>query len=425
MPGPAIRFCLLLFGGLTWCWSVSAQSLDYPYINPRYDFIHYDSNRIILPGNSDSWEGFLDGFSKLVREGNEQISIVHIGGSHLQADIYSDRMRRRFQTFQPGNNAGRGLVFPYTVAKTNNPSNYRVKYRGRWTSCKNTEKKRSCPLGLTGISVTTKDSTATISIDFPEENRVPYDFNRLKIFYLDDSLSYDCGTQVETGISEWMQSTPGILEITLDHHIDRLQLNLKKTNASQERFTLFGISLETDDPGLVYHSIGVNGAKIPSYLRCTLLPEHLSSLSPDLVIISLGTNDAYTRYFNSQSYKQNYTALIQTIHSTVPEASIMLTVPNDSYLYRRYINQNTAKARDVIMELAEQYNCGVWDFYTIMGGLNSIIVWQRFGLAKRDRIHFTRKGYLLKGDLFFNAFLKSYDQYIDKINRAQNSKRTE
>ena len=420
----AIRFCLLL-GGLTYGLSAMTQSSDYPYANPQYDFIHYDSNRIVFPGDSDSWENFLTGFSKLIREGDRQLSIVHIGGSHIQADIYSDRVRRRFQTFQPGNNAGRGLVFPYSVARTNNPSNYRVKYRGRWTSCKNTGKNRSCPLGLTGISVTTRDSTATISIDFPEENRLSYDFNRLKVFYLGDSLSYDCGIQVETGISERRQSDSGILTLTLDQHVDRLQLNLKRTNASQVRFTLFGISLETDDPGLVYHSIGVNGAKIPSYLRCTLLSEHLSVLSPDLVIISLGTNDAYTRYFNSQTYKQNYTSLIQTIRNTVPGASIMLTVPNDSYLYRRYVNRNTEQARDVIMELAEQYNCGVWDFYTIMGGLNSIIVWQRFGLAKRDRIHFTRKGYLLKGDLFFNAFLKSYDQYIDNINRAQNSKHRE
>ena len=68
----------------------------------------------------------------------------------------------------------------------------------------------------------------------------------------------------------------------------------------------------------------------------------------------------------------------------------------------------------MIRELGRTYGCGVWDFYGIMGGLNSIVVWQQFGLAKRDRIHFTRNGYLLMGDLFFNAFLKSYDDYLEK-----------
>ncbi len=110
--------------------------------------------------------------------------------------------------------------------------------------------------------------------------------------------------------------------------------------------------------------------------------------------------------------------LLVMIWPFFPLAAILLTVPNDSYLYRQYVNRNTARARDAIMDLAKEHNCGVWDFYTIMGGLNSILVWQRFGLAKRDRIHFTGKGYLLQGDLFFNAFLKSYDHYIDDINQS-------
>jgi hypothetical protein len=93
--------------------------------------------------------------------------------------------------------------------------------------------------------------------------------------------------------------------------------------------------------------------------------------------------------------------------------AVLLTVPNDSYLYRRYVNPNTEKVREVIQDLGRKYGCGVWDFYGIMGGLNSIMVWQRFGLAKRDRIHFTKSGYILKGDLFFNAFLKSYDDYLE------------
>jgi len=67
------------------------------------------------------------------------------------------------------------------------------------------------------------------------------------------------------------------------------------------------------------------------------------------------------------------------------------------------------------IDLAGELDCGVWDFYSVMGGLNSIWVWNRFGLANRDHIHFTRKGYELQGDLFFNAFLKSYDNFIDRV----------
>jgi lysophospholipase L1-like esterase len=446
---PAIRILpLLAFAIITL--PVFAQVPDYPYDIPEYDFIQYDSNRIVFPGDSSSWENFMAGFSRMVSKGDNRLSIVHIGGSHIQADIYPDRIRSRLQTFQPGSNAGRGLIFPYSVARTNNPSNYRVAYTGKWTSCRNSRQAGDCPLGLTGISVTTFDTSSTISISFPEGNAVSYDFDRVRIFFLDDSISYACsihtenaaGTVVrnERGLSEEPgmsaaegdqpvngDSTgagipdgkgPGALTWNLEDYADRLEISLMRTSPYQQRFTLFGISLETDDPGLVYHSIGVNGAKVPSFLACQLLPEQLAALSPDMVILSLGTNDAYTRYFNPAAYKWSYDSLICRIRDAAPQAAILLTVPNDSYLYRKYINPNTALVREVIMELAAEHNCGVWDFYTVMGGLNSIVVWQRFGLAKRDRIHFTEKGYLLMGDLFFNAFLKTYDNFIDYTNQT-------
>lgn len=405
---------VILFLSLISATSAHSQSLEFPYEIPQYDFIHYDRNRFQFEEDSSFYLNFLAKFSRLISEGSGQISVVHIGGSHLQADIYTDRIRGRFQTFQPGNNGGRGFIFPYSVARTNNPPNYKVSYTGRWSACKNTQEKKNCALGLSGISVSTTDTAARITITFPAGNAVLYDFNRVRIFYLADSLSFECTVHCSARVTGTDNTTPGCIRYALDSYSDSLILSLVKTSNKQQRFTLLGISLETDDPGIIYHAAGVNGAKITSFLRCSLLPDHLAGLSADLVVLSLGTNDAYTRYFNAESYRQNYDTLIRRIRTALPEAAILLTVPNDSYLYRRYTNPNTEKVRELILDLGREHKCGVWDFYGIMGGLNSIIVWQRFGLAKRDRIHFTRKGYILQGDLFFNAFLKSYDDYIDK-----------
>lgn len=395
--------------------SSHCQSYEYPYEMPEYEFIHYDLNRFIFPGDSLDLMHFMERFSRLIRQGEGQVSVVHIGGSHLQADIYSDRIRGRFQTFEQGNNGGRGFIFPYSVARTNNPSNYSVSYSGRWESCRNVESRKTCPLGLSGISVTTYDTASSITISFPENNLVNYDFNRVRIFYLDDSISFDPSIRIQGKILSKGKSD-GYTVWNLESHADSLVLDFSMTDSLQHRFTLFGISLETDDPGVIYHAIGVNGAKLPSYIRCSLLPQHLSELGPDMVVLSIGTNDANTRYFNAETYRQNYDTLIRQIRQALPDAAILLTVPNDSYLYRRYVNRNTEKVKDVIMDLAGEFNCGVWDFYSVMGGLNSIWVWNRFGLAKRDLIHFTREGYELQGDLFFNAFLRSYDNYIDKLN---------
>jgi hypothetical protein len=63
--------------------------------------------------------------------------------------------------------------------------------------------------------------------------------------------------------------------------------------------------------------------------------------------------------------------------------------------------------------------------YSVMGGLNSIVLWQNNGLAQRDKVHFTRRGYLTLGDLFFNALMKNFEQYLQNNNRLVTKKQSE
>jgi hypothetical protein len=51
--------------------------------------------------------------------------------------------------------------------------------------------------------------------------------------------------------------------------------------------------------------------------------------------------------------------------------------------------------------------------FQVMGGLNSIKDWQKNKLAKNDLIHLTYDGYNLIGDLLFEAFMKSFINYIE------------
>ena len=55
--------------------------------------------------------------------------------------------------------------------------------------------------------------------------------------------------------------------------------------------------------------------------------------------------------------------------------------------------------------LAKETDGAVWDLFDIMGGLGSMTKWRDAKLGQSDRIHFTPAGYILLGDLFFNAFL--------------------
>ena len=85
-------------------------------------------------------------------------------------------------------------------------------------------------------------------------------------------------------------------------------------NADVEgKFELFGLRFLNQSNGICYHSIGVNGASVPSYLRCENLSDDLSMVSPDLIIFSVGINDAYEPSFSKEVFKSNYDSIIQLV----------------------------------------------------------------------------------------------------------------
>lgn len=389
-----------------------AQLNDY-YLGPvKYSFINYSKNELIPPENASQFNSWMDKVRKIENGEPEQLKIVHIGGSHLQADIYTHQVRKRFQELSPDMAGSRGLLFPYRVARTNNPSNYRVASSGNWTSCKCTRITDECRLGLTGMAIRTSDSLASVTVNINKNQDYFSEFDSVRVFHepFDNLLTLITGKESITGYYDSLQGC-SVFNLKSPAHAFRLEVSGASDSAA---FTLFGFSLDNQAPGIVYTAIGVNGAKLSSYLRCELYEQHLRAMDPDLVILSIGTNDGYTRRFNKELYQGEYSELIRRTRQAVPNVAILLTVPNDSYLYRRYVNRNTEQMRKIIFRLAKDFDCGIWDFYTIMGGLNSSQAWYSLGLMKNDRIHFTREGYELKGELLFSAFLKTMEEELVK-----------
>lgn len=391
---------------------------DFPYVVPQYEFINYGINKLSFPADSVYMDKFYNKMDQLIFDGVGKINIIHIGGSHVQADIVSGRLRERLATFYPGNKGSRGLIFPYKVAGTNNPGNYFVTHTGKWEACKNVGYKSTCELGLTGMSITTKDTSSSISISLKKENYPAYDFNRIRIFHKADSNQF----KVKLG---WLDSTQyevkydfakGITDIYLKTYTADIQILFEKTNPSQWFYTLYGIQLENDDAGITYHSIGVNGAGTYSYLKCALFEQHMAEIKPDLVILGIGINDAAGSSFDAGTFELNYEKILEKIHRASPNAAVIFITNNDSYRkYRRkyYVNYNATAVRERMFSLATKYNLAVWDFFSIMGGIGSMASWQKNSLSQSDRVHFTSAGYKLMGDLLFNAILRSYENHMN------------
>lgn len=348
---------------------------------------------------------------QLLFEGKGNINIVHIGGSHVQADIHSGRFRDKLEHMLPGVSGPRGFVFPFKMAKTNSPSNYSVSYTGNWTACRNVQA-AACELGLSGVSVTTFDTLTEVSINPNNKVEGWYDFNKIRIYHKIDSNSFSIESNSLLEHEIIVNAELGYTEIKFNGYEKIASFKIRKTKGNQNFFTLYGVQFVNDDPGFTYHSIGVNGASVPSYLKCSLFTQHLKSLKPDLVILGIGVNDAHGSNFVKEQFKNNYRQLLKMIDAASPGCAVVFVTNNDTYFRKKYINYNGGTVREAMFELGKENGMAVYDLFSIMGGYGSMATWQANGLAASDRIHFTGAGYKLVGDLMFESIISRYSTYL-------------
>jgi lysophospholipase L1-like esterase len=409
-----MRYTSLLLLGILWQLNAIAQPIRAEI--PSVDYIHLDRSSLSFPGEMKYAHTFYKKMEDLLLWGEGNVNVVHFGGSHIQADIYSNRMRQLMGSYAPNQQGARGLIFPYNIAKTNGPNDYKVDYTGEWKNVRNVNRSLDTKLGVSGISVYTSDTTATFHIAFDKTNHLPHSFQRIKVLHEMDSLSFQIQWLGSDSAHIHHHLDEGYSIIELYRPTDTLEIGLAKTDSLQERFILYGLYLENDEPGITYNSIGVNGASTGSFLKCELFEQHMHTLTPDIVFFGIGINDAHGGNFNKAGFIRNYDSIIEKIRNVNPETFFVFLTNNDSYGYNKKLNTNGLIVQEAMYDLAKKYDGAVWDLFQVMGGLKSSNIWMARGLLKQDRIHFTFKGYYLVGDLLFNALMEGYEHYIIKEN---------
>lgn len=373
----------------------------------KYPFINQVENHLKIYGTK-SWTQFFKKLDSQYLNGNEKINIMHFGGSHIQADIWSNKMRTNFQNTLPHNQSGRGFIFPFRLINSNGSSSVKSSHIGRWKGFRNSVNSHSGPFGLLGARAELIDSFSVIKVWNDHSLNSCESFNSLTVFYKDSSNSYDVNVLVDSGNTFSTSRQRESITFSFEKTIDSIAIEVKKNKSTVSNFSFFGLLLDNDCKGITYHSIGVNGASVKSYLRGEDFTHQLALIKPDLVILSIGINDAYEENFNDEYFYSSYDSLINKIRSVNPQVAILLTTNNDSYYKREYPNQRALQVQKKMYELAENKDLAVWDMFEVMGGLNSIRNWEKNNLAKKDLIHLTAKGYNLIGDLLFEALMKSY-----------------
>lgn len=383
---------------------------------PIPSFIHRNANHIIY--NGADWSRLR---SAVLSSSETPVSIVHIGDSHVQADISTGTTRELLQ-YDFGN-AGRGLVSPLKMSGTNQPNDYVFQSRNSWNPVKLMSSAWRQTVGFTGTSI--RPLTASAEVTIGTSVRDDYNpFRSLTLFH-NGSLTIKSVTS-DTGEKLDFRSVPSHDYTQIMLPSPQTQVTIDFTSAGD--LTIYGATLSGDRPGLFYHAIGNNGAAYETYNRIGNVGAGIAPLDPNLIIISLGTNEAFGK-LNTASFKGSVDRLVKNIRTANPDATLLLTTPMECHrsvsttkkvrvkgrrgkrrtvnrTSRSYsVNPNIAPLRNVILEYGKENGIAVYDWYEVAGGRGASSYWISNQLFAKDRVHHTHKGYNIEGRMLYEAII--------------------
>jgi LysM repeat protein len=138
----------------------------------------------------------------------------------------------------------------------------------------------------------------------------------------------------------------------------------------------------------------------------------LGSIRPDLVVLDISGNEYFAGGLNTATFADRLREVIARVKSGAPDAAILVTCSQDINRYRTTPHKDCGPAATLARMVAYETGCGFYDYHKVSGGCNSMNKWFAHGLAKLDRVHLSNEGYYLKGELFSNALLTTYHQFL-------------
>jgi lysophospholipase L1-like esterase len=391
----------------------AAQAQDTISFNYKSFGLESDINNVIR--NEGHLDDFYESLFQLKKGLPMNVNVVHIGDSHIQADFLTNSVRRNFQ--KEFGNAGRGLIVPGRVAGTNEPFNIQTSSTAPWKGKRGIFINDPTPIGIGGITITTDQPNTKLYI-YMNDLWLDYSFNTVTLFYQKDITSFNISVKdssyAELGSFGPYSSEPfsNYAKLKLPYLTGGLVLELVKTAPEQSQATIFGINLENGKNGLLYHSIGINGAKYAHYNAALYFAKQTRALVPDLFIISLGTNEALDFPYLDKNFTQHVDKLISSLREYNPTAKIILVTPPEVFRKKIKMNPGIPTIRQQIIQYAVENGLAFWDMYKALGGENSAQAWRKAALLRDDGIHYTRDGYDYQGNLLYYALIKGYNNYV-------------
>lgn len=385
------------------------------WLQESYPFLDLDAAGFTYYGDPAEFEVMWSRMAQVLYTGEGELNVVHMGGSHVQAGIIGHRMRELLNDLAPGSVNQRGLLVPFRVGRTNSTVFTGSQSSGEWWACRCSIRKETCFWGMSGFSIRTPSDSAQLKLWAFHDDSTHYTGDRVRLYHSFHPAQAKINWNGKAAIDySFTDSVQGFTQWELSEPTDTLAFVFTKDSSSIADVEVYGAWMGSSAAsGIVWNDIGVNGASTYSFLRAQGMEAQLSSISPDLVFFGIGVNDAHVprHRFEPEVFISRYDSLISVFKHVNPDVAIVFLTNSDNY-YKGRPNPNGKRVRTAMEKLAKKHNAAVWDLFTVMGGEGSIYQWQKYGLAKSDKIHFTREGYTLQADLMYLSVLDELTKSI-------------
>ena len=184
---------------------------------------------------------------------------------------------------------------------------------------------------------------------------------------------------------------------------------------------MFGAVIENDGPGVVYDSLGVNGAfagLLATVMNETHWAVELQHRNPNLVILNYGTNESqYASDDQMARYERDLREVVRRVHSALPNAAVLIVSPMDRGAHRGgevITLPSIPKIVDMQRRVAAETNCAFFDLFAAMGGEGTMAKWHegKNHLVGGDLTHPNAAGADKIGELIYHALIDGYDRFL-------------
>lgn len=184
--------------------------------------------------------------------------------------------------------------------------------------------------------------------------------------------------------------------------------------------TLFGADFRRGSTGVLYDSLGLNGATtsvVARVLKPDLWKQEMDRAAPALVVINYGSNESSFGNFVHKQYGAELRLAIQRVREAAPNASILVMSPMDRGERSGMADIETMSTIPEIVaiqrQVAAEMHCAFFDTYDAMGGDGTMARWYAASprLVTADLLHPTPQGAAIVAGLFVEQLGLGYDRW--------------